>query len=104
MIIYGEYLFLENFISGLFITYFAGRAAPSRIFLWCIISGFFSFSDFLPLNAFAGFIGKSLMIIMTGFTALVGHTVKRLLLNGMIFLMVTFTDGSIAAAVLNLAG
>lgn len=54
MVIYGEYLFLENFLTGLIITYFTGRIAGAaagrlRLLLCGLLCGAFSFTMFAAL-------------------------------------------------------
>ena len=55
MVIYGEYLFIENFIAGLLLIFLTGKLtgrmpAKIRILLAAVLCGLSGFIIFLPLN------------------------------------------------------
>lgn len=106
MVIYGEYLFLENFITGLLLLYLtarlAGPEAREQLRLWRLIaggvaSGGCGFLIFLPLTAAEGFLIRG--ILSAGVAALaLGR--KALLRKTGLFLILTFLTGGAAMALL----
>lgn len=106
MVIYGEYLFLENFITGLLLLYLTARLAGpetrEQLRLWRLIaggalSGGCGFLIFLPLTAAEGFLIRG--ILSAGVAALaLGR--KALLRKTGLFLILTFLTGGAAMALL----
>ncbi|MFQ9891950.1 MAG: sigma-E processing peptidase SpoIIGA [Emergencia sp.] len=105
MVIYGEYLFLENFITGVVILYFTGKFLGKdmgvlRLVLCGVLCGICAFSLFLPVGsggAVAVKIGFPCLVcaIAFGFTS-----AKKFAVSICAFLAVTFLFGGITIAFL----
>lgn len=104
MVVYAEYLFLENFITGVLILYFtaqlAGNCHPAKSTVWrlaaggalCGVSGFMLF---LPLNVTLGL----LLRCAAAFAITAAALGKRdLLKKTEIFLIISFLSSGIAMA------
>lgn len=112
MVIYGEYLFLENFITGMVITHFTGKVTgykttKLRLFLCGICCGVYAFTIFTGLSGIASAASK------TGFAVLISllafyragnvaltPVLTKALRGAACFLLVTFFYGGIALALL----
>lgn len=109
MVIYGEYLFLENFITGIVITHFTGKIAGYRMKRYrtllsgigCGIYAFVLFTDFAGLPALAGKIGFALGI---SWLAYGNKSAKSIFQGGILFFLVTVFYGGIALAILSSFG
>lgn len=75
MTVYGEYLFLENFITGLVILLLTGRLCGRRksrsgLILGALMCGAYSFTLFVPMiwpAALAGKLAFSLLVVLAAF-------------------------------------
>ncbi len=109
MVIYGEYLFLENFITGIFITFFTiriGRGAGGklpylRIGVCGVLCGLYAFTIFLKEPAVMALAQKVCFALIVSRIAFGKSSVKRLLMNGLLFFAVTVLYGGITIAFLN---
>lgn len=105
MVIYGEYLFLENFVTGIMILFFTGKIlgkgpSPLKLLLCGCCCGVYAFVLFLPLAGLISWICKwafSLLIVYVAFGA---GTWRKLLYGAAVFLGVTIFYGGIAIAFL----
>ncbi len=105
MIIYGEYLFLENFITGVILLFFTGKIVGEmptglRIFLCGIFSGIYAFVLFLPMGGIISLLGKCAFSLLISFAAFRWKGWKRTLQNGAVFIGTTILYGGIAIALL----
>lgn len=109
MVIYGEYLFLENFISGLIIIYFTEKIAgcPAgrlRLLLCGLLCGAFSFTMFasLPGTVSAGL--KLLFAMAAAAVAFGWKGLRQTAVLAAVFLIVTVFYGGTAVALLSFFG
>ena len=105
MIVYAEYLFLENFITGLMLLFFTwkmirktGECAPSwkRMLYGALLCGGSGFLLFLNCGT-AGAV--AMKILSAGAVCIVTFGRQRLLKKIFLFLSVSFLSGGIAMAV-----
>ena len=105
MVIYGEYLFLENFITGIIITYFTGRIAGEELKRWRIVlcgicCGIYSFVIFTSIAGVLSLAGKIIFAGLITWLAFGKGLLKRMVFNAILFLIVTFLYGGITIALL----
>ncbi|MGN0658960.1 MAG: sigma-E processing peptidase SpoIIGA [Emergencia sp.] len=103
MVIYGEYLFLENFITGLIITYFTGKFAGEemrwyRILLCGICCGAFAFTLFWPKGSFPEFLSEAVFAAVMAVLAFGRRSRRQVLRNTALFILVTILCGGTAMA------
>ena len=77
MVVYGEYLFLENFITGGIILYFTAKVAgePLKILrgiLCSLCCGAYAFTMFITVSPLLGFLGKMGFVLLISLLASVG--------------------------------
>ena len=105
MVIYGEYLFLENFVAGIMILFFTGKilgvnpSLPRLLFCGCCCGGY-AFILFLPFGGLVSWICKGGFSLLMAAIAYGATTGKRLLYGAAVFLGVTIFYGGIAIAFL----
>lgn len=109
MVIYGEYLFLENFISGLIITYFTGKIAgcPAgrlRLTLCGLLCGAFSFTMFASLPGIVSAGSKLLFAMTAAVSAFDWKGLRQTAALAALFLIVTVFYGGTAVALLSFFG
>ena len=113
MVVYGEYLFLENFITGLLLLYLTarlvtpGEASPrqpgaGQVRLWRLLAGAAvcggcGFLIFLPVQPAVGILVRGLLSAAVTAAALGRHQLVR---KTAVFLLLTFLTGGTAMAVL----
>ena len=109
MVIYLEYLFLENFLTGVLLLFLTARLAGQytrqshlwlRIFLGGIISGIGSLTIFIPVSGLTGAIVRLTLAVLICM-AVFGQRplkLKRLLKTTLLFLTLTFLSGGAAMA------
>ena len=100
VIVYGEYLFIENMITGMLLLYLTAKLTGCQMKKWrFIIGGIFSgvcgFSIFLSMHVFMAFILRGLMTI--ALTAITLGT-ERLVKKTALFLILTFLSGGATMA------
>lgn len=105
MIIYGEYLFLENFITGLILLFFTGRISGEHIRSFRLIAagclcGIYAFSLFAAVPSVISLPGRIVFSVAVSWIAFGKPRWKRLFFNAGIFTIVTFLYGGITIAVL----
>lgn len=106
MIIYGEYLFLENFITGVIIMYFTGKIAGKsprllRLLLCGIGCGAYAFTMFMAIPPLLSVLGKILFVLGISWVAFGFQPLRKLLLSGMLFFAVTVLYGGLTMALLS---
>lgn len=109
MIIYGEYLFAENFITGIVILYFTGKIAGykkvwRRMILCGVCCGAYSFVLFIEVNGIISFLGKIFFAAGISWLAFGQKSVKGIMQGGILFFLVTFFYGGITLALLSTFG
>lgn len=102
MIIYGEYLFLENFIVGALLIFLTGKLIGNTPPIWKIalsasICGLSGFIIFLPIE---GVISAVLRIAIGVIVSFASFGRNRILKNSAIFLILTFLSGGVVIALL----
>ncbi len=107
MVVYGEYLFLENFIAGGMILYFTAKAAGQsvgvvRMTLCSILCGLYAFTMFLAVPPAAGFCGKILFVLLLSRLAFGKKSLRTLALYGALFFAVTMFYGGVTIAMLSI--
>lgn len=105
MVIYGEYLFLENFITGIIITKFTEKTAGwktsgIRIFACGVCCGIYAFMLFTDVTAFLSLIGKLGFAVLVSRIAFGRRRPKMIIRGAVLFLLITFYGG-IAIAILS---
>lgn len=107
MVVYGEYLFLENFVAGVAFAVtsklIAGfESGKLRIILSGVLSGIFPFVVFLNLSG-ASVVALTLAFSMIQAVVLFGiKSPGKLIVCGFIYLLVTILYGGITIAIINL--
>ena len=109
MVIYGEYLFIENMITGWLILFFTAKILGERIRVlpmgFCgICCGLYAFILFSDIRGLASLVGKFLFSMAMVFLAFGKASPKRIVQNAGIFLSVTVLYGGIAIALLTSFG
>lgn len=109
MVIYGEYLFLENFISGLIITYFTVKIAGGavnllRLLVCGLLCGAFAFTMFVPLPAVVSAASKLLFAMAAAAVAVGWKGLRQTAILAAVFLIVTVFYGGTAVALLSFFG
>ncbi len=107
MTVYGEVLFLENFITGIVILALAGKlcrikAKKWRITVGSMMCGAYAFILFVPLHWLAALAGKlmfSLLVVLVVFGA---GTWRSVLKTTLVFYIVSFLMGGVTIAMLYL--
>lgn len=107
MVIYGEYLFLENFITGLVILCFTAATAGEkiravRIAAGAVFCGIYAFSMFAATPVILSIAGRIVFAAAVCCVSFGFRSCRRLLLNGILFLAVTFFYGGITLALLSI--
>lgn len=107
MIVYGEYLFLENFITGLVLLFFTGRISGERIRFFRLLAaaclcGIYAFSLFAVVPAVISLTGRLVFSVTVSWIAFEKARWKRLFFNAGLFLVVTFLYGGITIAILGM--
>ena len=112
MVIYAEYLFIENFISGLMILYLTGKIAGMRtnklrMIAGSVLCGLFSFVIFVSIKP--EIISLFIKLIFAVITVRIVFAVKpiydvRNFKLTLVFYIVTFLAGGITLASLYMAG
>lgn len=105
LVIYGEYLFLENFVAGIMILFFTGKILGEgpgllKLFFCGCCCGAYAFVLFLPFGGLPSWLGKwafSLLMVRVAFGA---KERKKLLYGAAVFLGVTMLFGGITIAFL----
>ena len=102
MVIYGEYLFLENFITGMALLYLTARMTGCKFRRWRlavggIVSGGCGFLIFLPLGPAEGMAVRGIMAAIVTGAALGG---ENLIKKTALFLILTFLSGGMVMALL----
>ncbi len=105
MVIYGEFLFLENFITGICITYFTVRIGGGavrllRLLLCGGLCGLYAFSIFSEIGGGIDLIFKIGFILLVSLAAFGKKPLKVLAANGILFFAVTVLYGGTASAFL----
>lgn len=102
MVIYGEYLFLENFIVGMLLIILTGKLTgymprAFRMAIGAAICGISGFIIFLPLSGALSAAGR----ILTGFACVAAaFGFKDIIKTTGIFLILTFMSGGMVIALL----
>lgn len=109
MIIYGEYLFLENLITGMMILFFTGKILGERISRWRLLfcgvcCGLYAFCLFTPTDGIFSLIRNFLFSIVMVFLAFGKKAPKRLVKYACMFLLMTILYGGVAIAILTSFG
>ena len=100
MIIYGEYLFLENFIVALALLVLTGKltgkkSSKGRLFLGATIGAFGSFIIFLPMTVYL----SVLLRIITGLFSVLASFGRTLVIRiTAIYFILTFASGGMVMA------
>ena len=100
MVVYGEYLFIENMITGMVLLFMTAKMTGSRMKGWRLVlggvsSGICAFSIFIPTDIFSAFLLRGAMAV--GITWIVlgrEHLIKKTA----VFLIVTFLSGGTVMA------
>ena len=102
MVIYGEYLFIENFIAGLLLILLTGKLtgrmpAKMRILLAAVLCGLSGFIIFLPLN---GGWSAVLRLLAGTLCAAAAFGLREIVKTTGLFLALTFLSGGAVMALL----
>ena len=108
MVIYGEYLFLENMISGLLLLLLTGRllGEPVRRLrlttasILCGLSSFAIFAGAHTMTGLGGLLFRGLILLLVPYTAFGASSFGRLLQKSALFLCLTMLSGGAAMAFL----
>ncbi|MBR3786140.1 MAG: sigma-E processing peptidase SpoIIGA [Firmicutes bacterium] len=105
MAIYGEYLFLENFVTGIMILFFTGKIlgtepVPLRYLFCGSLCGVYAFVLFLPLAGLFSWVCKTAFSLLIVRIAFGKRERKKLLQGAAVFLGITILYGGIAIALL----
>lgn len=108
MIIYGEYLFLENMITGLLLLLLTGRLLGEpvrrlRLTAAAVLCGLSSFAIFAGAHTMAGIGGilfRGLILLLVPYAAFGASSFGRLLQKSALFLCLTMLSGGAAMAFL----
>ncbi len=103
MSIYGEYLFLENFATGILILIFTGKILGTKLKVFPIIlcgicCGIYAFVLFLSISGFFSWMCKLAFSLLMIWMAFGVKDRKKLLYGAAVFLGVTIFYGGIAIA------
>lgn len=98
VVIYGEYLFLENFITGGILLFFTvkllnRRFSRIRLFIGAAMCGAAGFAIFLPVAGIAGILMQVGIAASAVFLGLGAKTAKELLVQTAIFMALTLISG-----------
>ncbi len=109
MVIYGEYLFIENLITGALILSFTARIlgmrlSISRILFCSACCGGYAFILFTDMTGLFSIAGKCVFSIAMAVLAFGKVSPKRIMQNAAVFLGVTILYGGIAMAILTSFG
>lgn len=101
MVIYGEYLFIENFITGLIILYFTKKISGLECRAWrlaagAVLCGAYAFIIFVPLDGLIGLAVKIAFAILVT-TVVFGRETLR---TALVFVAVSFLLGGATMALL----
>ena len=105
MVIYGEYLFIENLITGMVILFFTGKILgvkmkPLPIFFCGCCCGAYAFILFVPLHGMLSLACKGAFSLLMAFLAYGARTGRKLLRGSFVFLGVTVCYGGITMAII----
>jgi len=111
LVIYAEYLFIENFIAGLLILLLTGKIcglenSAVRVGIGsivCGVSAFVIFVEMIPLMAILMKLLISFSIIMISYGKR-DMTIKRIMRSIVVFYIVSFVMGGVTIAVMGLRG
>lgn len=106
VVIYGEYLFAENFITGGILLFFTGKLLKCNIFkirlvIGAAVCGIAGFVIFLPISPAVGVlvrIGIAGAAVLSGLGSV--KSPKALLVKTSIFMALTFVSGGIVMALM----
>lgn len=105
MEVYGEYLFLENFITGLLILLLTGKLCGRkysmvRIVIGSVLCGGYSFALFFPMSWLVALVGKlafSVVAVTVSFGLINRKTFVKTLI---VFYIVSFLMGGLTIAIM----
>lgn len=105
MIIYGEFLFLENFITGLLLLILTAvlmskGVSKLRIFVGAILCGAASFEIFLAAAGPAAIAFRILAAVLIVYIGLGAENIKALLRETLLFLALTLISGGAVMALM----
>ena len=103
MTIYGEYLFVENFVTGIIILFFTGkilgaRIKPVPVIFGGICCGIYAFVLFVPVSGLLSWICKIFFSFFMVWMAFGTRERRKLFQGTFVFLGVTILYGGIAIA------
>ena len=109
MIVYGEYLFVENMIVGMVILFFTGKFMGENIgkfrFIFCgICCGLYAFVLFISISGMLSFAGKLLFSMMIVRVAFGKRPLVQIVEKAVVFFLFTVMYGGIALAMLTSFG
>lgn len=98
VVIYGEYLFLENFITGGILLFFTGKLLDRklshiRLFIGAAMCGAAGFAIFLPVAGIPGILMRIGIAACAALLGLGAKTAKELLTKTAIFMALTLISG-----------
>lgn len=117
MVVYGEYLFIENFITGLIITYITGQLCGAcarsktigklskrrlRYIGAGALCGAYSFVIFLEMSPLLAFASKILFALIVVFIAFSPNTIKVALKEAAVFIIISFLMGGMTIGIIYL--
>lgn len=105
MIIYGEFLFLENFITGLLLLILTAvltskGVSKLRIFVGAILCGAASFEIFLAAVGPAAIAFRAAAVLLIVYIGLGAENIKALLRETLLFLALTLISGGAVMALM----
>ena len=108
VIIYGEYLFLENFITGWLLLLLTGRllgesAGYLRLTAAAVLCGLSSFALFAgphTMTGMGGMAARGVIVLLVPYVAFGAESFRKLLKKGALFLGLTMLSGGAAMAFL----
>ena len=109
MVLYGEYLFFENALTGAVILFFTSRILQKRIGIWryvicSILCGAYAFILFTNLHGLLSFGLKILFSMVIAWLGFGNTSFGNLVRRAAVFMVVTVVYGGIAIALINAFG
>ena len=109
MVLYGEYLFLENALTGAVILFFTSRILQKQIGIWryvicSMLCGAYAFVLFTSLHGWLSFFLKILFSMVIAWLGLGNTPFGNLVRRAATFLVVTVVYGGIAMALISSFG